>query len=82
MEMVAALECVDAVVAFAEDTPLALIEEIVPAVLVKGGDYAVDQVVGREFVERHGGRIALVPFVSGYSTTELANRIARTAADS
>lgn len=73
--VVAALESVDAVCLFDEDTPGALIEALVPDVLVKGGDYAPDQVVGRETVEAAGGRVALIPFVEGYSTTDLLRRI-------
>jgi rfaE bifunctional protein nucleotidyltransferase chain/domain len=73
--VVAALESVDAVCLFDEDTPAALIEALVPDVLVKGGDYALDQVVGRDVVEAAGGRVELIPFVEGYSTTDLVRRI-------
>ena len=71
-ELLAALECVDAVTIFDEDTPLALIEAILPDVLVKGGDYLPDEVVGRDVVEAAGGRLVLVPLVPGHSTTQLA----------
>ncbi len=64
-----ALGAVDSVVLFAEDTPMKLIEAIRPDVLVKGGDYTKDRVVGGEFVERHGGRVALVNLVEGKSST-------------
>jgi D-beta-D-heptose 7-phosphate kinase/D-beta-D-heptose 1-phosphate adenosyltransferase len=75
-EMLAALEGVDAVTVFDEDTPLALIEAILPDVLVKGGDYRPEEVVGREEVVAAGGRLELIPLVDGYSTTRLAQRIA------
>lgn len=75
-ELLAALECVDAVTVFDEDTPLAIIEAIGPNVLVKGGDYRPEEVVGREEVEASGGRLELIPLVDGYSTTRLAQRIA------
>jgi D-beta-D-heptose 7-phosphate kinase / D-beta-D-heptose 1-phosphate adenosyltransferase len=71
-ELLAALECIDAVTIFDEDTPLALIEAILPDVLVKGGDYLPDEVVGRDVVEAAGGRLVLVPLVPGHSTTQLA----------
>ena len=71
-ELLAALECVDAVTVFDEDTPLALIEAIRPDVLVKGGDYRPDEVVGRDVVEAAGGRLVLIPLVQGHSTTQLA----------
>lgn len=73
-ELLAALECVDAVVLFEDDTPLGLIEAISPEVLVKGGDYAPEEVVGREVVEKSGGRLVLIPLVEGHSTTRLIQR--------
>jgi len=73
--LVAALESVDAVSLFDEDTPADLIRELLPAVLVKGADYASDEVVGREAVEASGGRVELVPLVEGRSTTRLLDRI-------
>jgi D-beta-D-heptose 7-phosphate kinase/D-beta-D-heptose 1-phosphate adenosyltransferase len=73
-EVLAALEAVDAVVLFAQDTPLELIRRVKPSVLVKGADYRVDQVVGRELVEAQGGRIVLVDLVPGSSTTEIVGR--------
>ncbi len=73
--VLAALECVDAVTLFDEDTPLELITALLPDVLVKGGDYAAASVVGREVVEAAGGELVLIPFVEGYSTTGLVNRI-------
>lgn len=75
MEMLAGLEVVDYVVPFAEDTPLRLIEEVVPHVLVKGEDWRDKGVVGRECVEAHGGQVVLVRLKEGYSTTALVRRI-------
>jgi D-beta-D-heptose 7-phosphate kinase / D-beta-D-heptose 1-phosphate adenosyltransferase len=59
---------------FTEDTPLELIEAIRPDVLVKGGDYSPDEVVGREVVEESGGRLVLIPLVEGKSTTDMVRR--------
>ena len=67
--VLAALASVDAVVLFSEDTPMRLIEALRPDVLVKGADYMIEQVVGGEFVQSIGGRVALVPLVPGRSTT-------------
>jgi D-beta-D-heptose 7-phosphate kinase/D-beta-D-heptose 1-phosphate adenosyltransferase len=75
-EVLSALEPVDAVTSFAEDTPLELIKAIEPDVLVKGGDYAPDQVVGRAEVEAAGGRLVLIPLVAGHSTSGLVRRAA------
>jgi len=73
-EVLAALEAVDLVAIFEEDTPIKLIEQIKPSVLVKGGDYTRDQVVGREIVEAYGGEVMLVEVVPGFSSTSLVNR--------
>lgn len=73
--LMASLACVDAVAFFDEQTPRELIAELLPDILVKGGDYRVDQVVGREEVESAGGRVVIVPFIQGISTTELLRRI-------
>jgi D-beta-D-heptose 7-phosphate kinase / D-beta-D-heptose 1-phosphate adenosyltransferase len=70
-EVLAALEAVDLVAVFGEDTPLKLIQRIKPTVLVKGGDYRRDQVVGREVVEAQGGEVVLVDLVKGHSTTRI-----------
>jgi D-beta-D-heptose 7-phosphate kinase/D-beta-D-heptose 1-phosphate adenosyltransferase len=71
----AALAAVDAVVLFAEDTPLELIREIRPDVLVKGGDYTIETVVGHEDVLAAGGRVAIVPTVEGFSTTNIVRKL-------
>lgn len=76
--VLAALACVDAVTLFDEDTPAELIAALLPDVLVKGGDYSPEQVVGRDIVESHGGRLVLIPFVAGRSTTDILQRIQRT----
>jgi D-beta-D-heptose 7-phosphate kinase/D-beta-D-heptose 1-phosphate adenosyltransferase len=73
-EVLAALEAVDLVVIFEEDTPLDLITRIKPSVLVKGGDYSRDQVVGHEVVEANGGEVVLVDILEGFSTTSLVKR--------
>lgn len=73
--LVAALECVDAVCLFDEDTPDELIQALLPDVLAKGGDYDLDRVVGRHTVESSGGRVELIDFVDGYSTTDMIARI-------
>ena len=73
--VLAACACVDRVVLFGEDTPLALITRLAPDILVKGGDYRLDEIVGREVVEARGGRVVALPFVPGYSTTGLIERL-------
>src|SRR5580704_10778129 len=73
-EVLAALEAVDLVAIFEEDTPLRLIKRIKPSVLVKGGDYTREQVVGHEIVEAGGGEVLLVDILPGFSTTSLVDR--------
>jgi rfaE bifunctional protein nucleotidyltransferase chain/domain len=74
-EILAALECVDGVVIFDDATPREIIARLLPDVLVKGGDWPGDQIVGREEVESAGGRVVSVPVVAGYSTTEILRKI-------
>jgi rfaE bifunctional protein nucleotidyltransferase chain/domain len=74
-EILASLECVDAVVIFDALTPREVIARLLPDVLVKGGDWASDQIVGREEVEAAGGRVVSIPVVAGYSTTEILRKI-------
>ncbi|MBL8859698.1 MAG: D-glycero-beta-D-manno-heptose-7-phosphate kinase [Planctomycetes bacterium] len=74
MEMLAALEMVDAVTSFSEDTPAKIIERVTPHVLVKGEDWSEKGVVGREWVEAHGGVVKLAPLVPGRSTTSILER--------
>jgi D-beta-D-heptose 7-phosphate kinase / D-beta-D-heptose 1-phosphate adenosyltransferase len=78
-EVLAALEAVDLVVVFEQDTPLELIRQVRPSVLVKGADYRIEDVVGRDFVESHGGDVVLVGLVPGHSTTNLVRRSAASA---
>jgi D-beta-D-heptose 7-phosphate kinase / D-beta-D-heptose 1-phosphate adenosyltransferase len=73
-EVLAALEAVDLVVIFGEDTPINLITQIKPSVLVKGGDYVRTEVVGHEIVEANGGEVLLVEILPGFSTTSLVKR--------
>lgn len=75
--MLAALACVDAVTVFDEDTPGALIAALLPDVLVKGGDYRADEVVGAPEVISAGGRVVILPLVPGRSTTGIVDRIAK-----
>jgi D-beta-D-heptose 7-phosphate kinase/D-beta-D-heptose 1-phosphate adenosyltransferase len=76
--LVAALDCVSAVTIFDEDTPTELIQALLPDVLVKGADYTVEQVAGRDIVERAGGRVVLIPLVNGKSTTAMLQHIRET----
>jgi D-beta-D-heptose 7-phosphate kinase/D-beta-D-heptose 1-phosphate adenosyltransferase len=73
-EVLAGLEAVDLVMIFGQDTPLELIKQVRPTVLVKGGDYRPDQVVGRELVESLGGKVVLVDLVPGFSTTRIVEK--------
>ena len=74
-EVLEALECVDAVVIFDEDTPAAIIKAIQPDVLVKGADWAQSAIVGRDTVEARGGTVVRVPVEQGFSTTEIIRKI-------
>ena len=65
-----AMDCVDEVVVFEEDTPYELIQAVQPDILVKGGDYRAEEVVGREFA----GEVRILPFVEGYSTSEIIHK--------
>lgn len=77
-EVLAAMEMVDYVVIFDDDTPGDLIRAVRPDVLVKGGDWTVDRIVGADFVLAHGGQVRSLPFAPGYSTTALVRRIRKT----
>lgn len=77
-EVLAALGCVDYVVIFSEPDPGELIAALQPDVLVKGGDWALDKIVGRETVEAHGGIVTTIPLIPGMSTTSLLQRIRST----
>ena len=73
--VVAGLAAVDCVVLFEADTPLELIEQLVPDVLVKGADYAREAIVGADLVEARGGRVVRIPIVAGFSTTSIVERL-------
>lgn len=73
--VVANLKAVDFVVSFDEDTPFEIISAIIPDVLVKGGDWQVDQIVGRDVVEANGGKVYSLPYVENYSTTMIINKM-------
>lgn len=76
--VLAALQFVDLVVFFNEDTPLNLISELIPDVLVKGSDYLAENIVGAEVVKKNGGKVETIDFVAGYSTTRIVEKIKRT----
>lgn len=73
--MLSALSVVDAVVIFEAETPLELIETLIPNVLVKGGDWSIDKIVGAQLVLQNGGAVQSIPFLEGYSTTSLIEKI-------
>jgi rfaE bifunctional protein nucleotidyltransferase chain/domain len=74
-ELLAALSFVDGVVIFDEDNPLKIIQAILPDVLVKGGDWPVNKIIGADVVKGAGGEVKRIPFVSGYSTTGIIGKI-------
>lgn len=78
MSVLAALECIDWVIPFSEDTPVEVIKKIKPSVIVKGGDYTPEQVVGADIVKQYGGEVKILNFVEGHSTTDIINRILET----
>lgn len=73
--VLAGLECVSAVIVFEDDTPMQLIQLISPDVLVKGGDWEVNQIVGSDFVIQQGGQVFSLPFYNGFSTTSIEEKI-------
>ncbi len=74
-ELIASLYFVDAVVIFEEDTPARLISSVVPNILVKGGDYEVKEIVGYDTVTQNGGEVLTIPFLDGFSSTNLIEKI-------
>jgi rfaE bifunctional protein nucleotidyltransferase chain/domain len=74
-EVLAALACVDAVVVFDEENPEQIISRLQPDVLVKGADWALDAIIGRETVESRGGRVVRIPLAEGYSTSAIIEKI-------
>ena len=77
MEILEAVTAIDAVVSFPEETPKSIISAVLPDVLVKGGDWKVDEVVGREAVEQAGGRVVIIPYLPHHSSSDIIERIAR-----
>ena len=75
--LLASLFFVDLIVLFSEDTPYQLIEALQPKLLVKGGDYLPEQIVGADLVKKSGGKVIVLPFVEGYSTTKIEEKIRR-----
>ncbi len=73
--VLAHLGSVDGVTCFEEDTPYRLIQEVLPNILVKGGDWSVERIIGRDIVEEHGGKVISLPLLEGFSTTALVERI-------
>jgi len=78
MRTVAALESVDFVTSFNEDTPLNLIKLLKPDILVKGGDYNSNKIVGKDIVESYGGYVKIIPYIKGQSSSKIIKRIGKT----
>ena len=76
-ELLAALGCVDGVVIFDEDNPLKVIQFLMPHILVKGGDWEEDEIIGADVVKGAGGEVRRIPFISGHSTTDILKRMDR-----
>jgi len=76
--ILAALSFVDAVVLFNEETPLPLIESVIPTILIKGNDYLIENIVGADFVQKKGGKVETIELVKGFSSTNLINKIKNT----
>jgi len=74
-KVLSALSCVDYICVFEEPTPLRLIKELKPDILVKGGDWKMEDIVGADYVKSRGGKVKNIPFIKGYSTTSLIKRI-------
>lgn len=75
MKMVASLECVDYVCSFSQSNPLSLIKQLGPNILVKGGDWKKEEIIGSDFIRRLGGKVVTIKFRRGYSTTSLIRKI-------
>lgn len=76
-ELLSGFEFVDYVVIFNELDPIKTIKAIIPDVLVKGGDWSIDKVLGRDIVEKHGGKVVTIPMIKGHSTTDLISSICK-----
>lgn len=77
LEVLAAFEVVQSVTWFEEDTPEKIIQVVRPDILVKGGDWSTDTIVGKEFVESYGGNVVAIPFLEGYGTTGIIEKIVK-----
>ena len=75
MMILASFSFVDAVVLFEEETPFEIISKLIPDVQVKGGDYKADEIVGADIMKKHGGKVVILPFLEGYSTTGIEKKI-------
>jgi rfaE bifunctional protein nucleotidyltransferase chain/domain len=75
--VLAALESVDAVIIFDQDTPHNLIQQVIPDILIKGGDYDIKDIVGADIVKKNGGKVETIPMTEGYSTSGIINKIKR-----
>lgn len=75
LQVLAALAATDALVLFSEETPLRLIKEVMPNILVKGGDYTIETIVGAKEVMDNGGKVEVIPFLNGYSTSAIEKKI-------
>jgi D-glycero-beta-D-manno-heptose 1-phosphate adenylyltransferase len=75
--VLSSLACISAVIVFGEDTPMELIQLLKPDILVKGGDYTVKTVVGAREVQQNGGKVEIIPFLEGYSTSRLEDKMLR-----
>jgi len=75
--VLAGLSAVDYICLFDEDTPLLMIEALIPDILVKGGDYQINEIVGKDIVEKNSGKVVTIPSIAGFSTTELMRKIAQ-----
>ena len=73
--LLASLQFTDAIILFSEDTPSHIIKTILPDILAKGGDYKLEEITGHELVVQNGGEVILVPFIDGFSTTNIVNKI-------
>ena len=73
--ILASLSFVDAVVVFTEETPLNLIINLKPDIVAKGGDYDISSIVGHDFIQKYGGEVVLIPFINGFSSTQIINTI-------
>ncbi len=74
-EVLASLICVDYICIFDEDTPFSLIQMVRPDILVKGGDYNIQTIVGADFVQSYGGKVEIIPLLEGYSTTNIIQKL-------